>query len=190
MAFKTMRNNINHWWLILVAGILLLGVGAWVIKSPFQSYLSLSWVFAIGLVGTGIFEIGFALINHHNLRGWVWRLIAGIFDIIIGVYLFNNTLITIAFLPLIISLWAIFRGLTAVGDAFHIRAYGLGDWRRLLFTAFIIIAMAALILACPSIGIENIFLYSGFAIMAAGAFRIYLAFKLRKIKQIYQELFD
>lgn len=187
IPFKTVRRIINHWWLILAAGLLLVGTGIWVIKSPFQSYLSLSWVFAIGLIGTGIFEISFALINHH-LRGWIWRIIAGIVDLVIGVFLFNNTLITIVLLPLVIGLWALYRGLMAIGDAFHIRSYGFGDWRRLLFSALIIIAMAGLILACPAIGIENIFLYSGIAFIAAGAFRIYLALKLRKVKHTYKEL--
>jgi uncharacterized membrane protein HdeD (DUF308 family) len=71
----------------------------------------------------------------------------------------------------------------AIGDAFHIRTYKFGNWRRLLFTAAVALMMALLLMACPVIGIENIFLFSGLAFIAAGIFRIYLSLKLLAIEQ-------
>lgn len=175
--FKTLSDILRHWWLMLAAGMLLIAVGVWVLYHPFQSYLTLSWVFAVGMIGVGALDIIFAWNNRHSKR-WIWWLIAGIADIVVGTYLFNETLITIVFLPLIIGLWTFYKGFMAIGDTFHIRAYNFTNWRRLLFTAVVALLMASLILLCPVIGIENIFLFSGMAFLAAGLFRVYLSYKL------------
>lgn len=179
---KTVISILRHWWLMLIAGLLLLVVGTWVVFHPFQSYLTLSWLFAVGMVLTGLLDIIFAWKNRESKR-WIWRLLAGIADIVVGTYLFNNTLITIVFLPLVIGLWTFYKGFMAIGDALHIRTYKVGNWRRLLFTAIVALMMALLLMACPVIGIENIFLFSGLAFIAAGLFRIYLSMKLLTIEQ-------
>lgn len=180
-VFATGRQSISQWWILLIAGLLLIAVGIWVIDAPFRSYLALSWIFAVGMIGTGLADIFLALFNRHSRR-WVWWLLAGIADIIIGVFLFNNTLLTIILLPVVIGLWTLYRGVMAIGDVFHMRAYPFFNWHRLLITALAAVAMALFLLACPAIGIENIFLFSGLALVAAGIFRCYLSLKLRTLK--------
>jgi uncharacterized membrane protein HdeD (DUF308 family) len=184
--FKTIRIILRHWWLLLINGVLLIAVGIWVIRSPFQSYLVLSWLFAIGVIGTGILDIVFAWTNRHSKR-WIWWMLAGIADVVVGTYLFNNKLITILLLPIIIGLWTFYKAFMAIGDAIHIRSYHFGNWRRLLFMAVLAVFMALLLLACPVIGIENIFFFSGLAIIAVGLFRLYLSLKLRKIEQMMSD---
>jgi len=182
IVFKTVGHTTGYWWLLLAAGMLLITVGIWVINDPFQSYLALSWVFAWGMIGTGLVDILFGLLNRHTRR-WIWWLLAGIADIVVGTFLFNNTLITILLLPVVIGLWTLYKGLMAIGDAFHIRSYKFGSWLRLLFTALAVVLMALFLLLCPVIGIENIFLISGCAFVAAGVFRVYMSFKLRSLKR-------
>ncbi len=180
-VFATGRQSISQWWILLIAGLLLIGVGICVIDAPFRSYLALSWIFAVGMTGTGLADIFLALFNRHSRR-WVWWLLAGIADIIIGVFLFNNNLLTIILLPVVIGLWTLYRGVMAIGDVFHLRAYPFFNWHRLLITALAAVAMALFLLACPAIGIENIFLFSGLAFVAAGIFRCFLSLKLRNLK--------
>jgi uncharacterized membrane protein HdeD (DUF308 family) len=67
---KTIRESINYWWLILLSGVLLIIVGIWVISSPIESYLSLSLLFAWGILLTGIFEIIFAVSNRKSMDSW------------------------------------------------------------------------------------------------------------------------
>lgn len=183
--FSTLSHILRHWWLMLVTGLLLTGAGVWVLYYPFWSFLALSRFFSAGMVGAGLLDILFALNNRRSKR-WMWWLPAGIADIVIGVYLFNDALIAIVLLPLIIGLWTFYKGFMAIGDAWHIQFYGAGNWRRLLFTAVLVLLMGLLLMVCPLIGIENIFLFSGLALIAAGLFRIHLSLKLlaieRKIK--------
>ncbi|MGZ3755528.1 MAG: HdeD family acid-resistance protein [Mucilaginibacter sp.] len=187
LNFKMIESMIRYWWLMSLAGILLIAVGIWVIKAPFGSYLSLSWVFAVGMIGTGVFEMFFSYINCGSAKRWGLNLIAGIVDLLVGGYLLYNPLITMLLLPLIVGLWVLFRGMTAIGDALHIRSHGVKEWKRLLFTAMTVIVLALLILACPMIGIENLIFLTGLAFIAAGFFRIILSLKLQKLKHDYKE---
>ncbi|WP_460694181.1 HdeD family acid-resistance protein [Mucilaginibacter puniceus] len=183
-AGNVVRNIINHWWLILIAGILLTGIGIWIIISPFQSFLSLCLAVAIGMIASGCFEILFSIKNHKLIKGWGWLFGAGIIDLIIGCYLFNYPLITMVLLPLVVSVWIAFRGMIALGNALQIRSYGSKSWRWLALTAVTIILIALLILLYPIYGIKALIFWTGIAFILSGLFRIYLSFKFKKIKEL------
>jgi len=181
--FKTIRDIINHWWLILLAGILLIGLGVWVIASPLESYLSLSLAFAIIILGTGIFEILFSVVNHKSMDGWGWILAGGLFDVIIGSYLVYYPAITMGILPLIVGFWLLFRGIMSIGNAFEVRSYGFPDWGWLLLTGIVITLIAIIILVNPAFGVMNIIIWTGLAFIFAGLFRIYISLKFKKLKK-------
>ena len=157
-------------------------MGGWIIASPFESYLSFAWAFALCMIGTGAAEITFSLINHRSVEGWGWVLAGGLADLLIGGYLWRYPLITMIILPLIVGFWMLFRGIMAVANALDMRSYGFRDWKWLLFTAVSIIVFALLVLAYPAFRIENLILWTGMAFLLSGVFRIWLSFKLKKIK--------
>lgn len=167
-----------------MAGILLIGLGVWVISSPLESYISLSLAFAIIIFGTGIFEIIFSIRNHKSIERWGWILAGGIFDVLIGAYLLYYPAITMGVLPLIVGFWIAFRGVMAIGNAFEIRSYGFTDWGWLLFTGIIITLIGLIILVNPAWGVINIIIWTGLAFIFAGTFRIYISLKFRKLKHI------
>lgn len=185
-SFNVLRNIINHWWLILVAGILLVGMGIWFIVSPFQSFLSLCLAIAAVMIASGSFEITFSIKNHKSIKGWSWLLAAGLIDLFIGFYLYNYPLITMVILPLVIGVWILFRGIVAVGNALHMRSYGFKSWRWLAFMATTIILLALLILLYPIYGIKTLIFWTGIAFIVSGIFRIYLSLKFIKLKEIIE----
>jgi len=183
VLFDKLRPVLRNWWFLLAAGLVLISIGIWVIVSPFESYLAISWVIVPALVVTGVLESLFALTNRHSRR-WIWWLVAGLLDVLFGVYLFDNQLVSILLLPVLIGLWTFYKALMAVGEALHIRSYPVGNWHRLLFAAIIVLIMAALVLSCQFFGIENVFLFSGLAFIAAGTYRVYWALRLRRIAAV------
>jgi uncharacterized membrane protein HdeD (DUF308 family) len=63
---KTQNTNFigytrQYWWLMLLAGVLFIGLGIWILASPVASYLSLSLMFSFGMLFAGIFEVVFAV---------------------------------------------------------------------------------------------------------------------------------
>lgn len=185
VLFDKLRPVLRNWWFLFTAGLILVGTGICVIFSPFQTYLTISWIFPPAMIGTGVIDMLFAWTNRHSRR-WIWWLLAGLADALIGVYLFDNQLVTILLLPVVIALWTWYKALMGIGEALHIRAYKTGNWRRLLFAAIIVMVMAALLLSCQFVGIENVFLLSGLALIAAGIFRVYWALRLHSIAAVVE----
>lgn len=170
----------SRWWLILLGGILLLLLGIWTIASPAQAYLSLSLVFAAGILTAGIFELAFSFWG----AGSGWTVVSGIVDLFIGCYLLAFPAVTMIALPFILGFWILIRGFMAIGGALELRALGAGGWGWLVFTGIVILLLAGTILAYPAWGVANIIIWTGLAFIFAGIFRIWLSFKLKKLKQL------
>jgi len=177
------RGAINYWWLLLLSGLIFIGIGIWIFSSPAAAYLSLSLLFAIGILAIGIFETAFAITARGSLHGWGWILAMGILDILIGGYLLAYPAVTMAVLPFILGFWLIFRGVSAIGSAFDMKAYGIGGWVWFLILAIAIIFFGFMVLAVPAFGVVNIVIWTALSFIAAGVFRIFLGFSLRRLKR-------
>lgn len=180
---KSIRSSVQYWWLFLLTGILLIIIGLWVFSSPVTAYLSLSILFAVGILVSGIFEIIFAIANNKTMESWGWILASGILDLFIGIYLSSYPMVTVTVLPFILGFWLLFRGFMAIGLALEIRSYGAKDWGWQLFLAILILFLGFMVLANPAFGVANIIVWTGLAFIAAGIFRIYIAMKLRGLKK-------
>ena len=181
LTLKSVRKIISHWWLMLLAGILFICLGIWIISFPVQSYLTLSFAFVFGIIAAGLLEIVFTIINHKLMKRWGLALIGGIVDVLIGVYLFSYPLIALLALPLIIGFWMLFRGIMVMVNALDIYSYGQAHWKIALITGIIMILLSLMILTNPAFGFFNIIVWTGLTFILSGIFRIYLAFKLKRL---------
>ncbi|WP_448104498.1 HdeD family acid-resistance protein [Pedobacter panaciterrae] len=180
---KVMKSAAGYWWLMSLAGALLIGLGLWVLASPVASYLSLSILFAIGMVLTGIFEVLFSTTNAASLKGWGWILAGGMIDFLLGIYLLSYPLMTMIIMPMIIGIWMLFRGFMAIGSSIELKDSGMLDWGWMLATGILIVVCALMILGNPLFGIINIVIWTAISLIVGGIFRIYLSFKLRKLQK-------
>ncbi|WGQ10629.1 DUF308 domain-containing protein [Pedobacter gandavensis] len=172
----------QYWWLMFCAGILFIGLGVWILASPVSSYLSLSLFFAFGMIFSGLFELIFAIGNRKKLHGWAWTMAGGLIDVSLGSYLLNYPLLTMVVMPIIIGLWMMFRGFMAISSSIELRAYGVLDWVWLLLTGILIVVLSLLIIGHPLLATINIVMWTSFAFILSGIFRIFLSLQLRKFK--------
>lgn len=169
----------QYWWLMLCSGILFMVLGIWILAAPVSSYLSLSLLFAFGMIFAGIFEVTFSISNHKRLRGWGWSLSGGLVDIFLGTYLLSLPLLTMVVMPIVVGLWMLFRGFMAISSSIELRAYGMLDWAWLLLTGVLIVILSILIIGDPFFGTVNIAVWTAFAFLLSGIFRILLSLQLR-----------
>lgn len=173
----------QYWWLMLAAGILFIGLGIWILASPVSSYLSLSILFACGMLFAGLFEVVFALGNRNSLDGWGWTLAGGMIDLFLGAYLLYLPLLSMVIMPLVMGLWMLFRGCMAIGSSLELRAYGVLDWAWLMVTGILIILLSVLIIGHPLFIAISVVVWTAFAFILSGIFRIYLSLQLKKLKK-------
>ena len=97
--FKSIRRSVKHWYIPLILGILFILCGIGVIISPQDSYLTLSILFSLSFLISGITESFFALQNTKTLNGWGWYLVSGLISLIMGIFLLMYPALSMFILP-------------------------------------------------------------------------------------------
>ena len=180
--YKKIEESVKHWYFPLLMGIIFILVGIWVFRTPISSYIALAFLFAITFVVTGIIEIASAIFDKDKLRGWTWKLIVGIINLVIGVLLVALPDITFAVLPIYVAFAVSLRAFSSIGWSLDLRKYGVSDWWVLLLTGFIGLILASILLLNPAFaGLTAVF-YTALAFIMVGVFQIYLSFGLRKLR--------
>ncbi|MFD1553373.1 HdeD family acid-resistance protein [Putridiphycobacter roseus] len=177
--FDSMQSAVKNWWMSVLLGILYVILGFWVFSTPLESYVTLTMVFSIFIFASGIMEIAFAVANSNQTVGWGWYLTGGILDLIIGILLISNPLITMAILPFYIGFWLMFRGMMAVGLSIPLKTVGMRNWGWMLIAGIATIIFAFLIISNPLFGSMSIVYTSAVAFIMVGVFRIFLGFSLK-----------
>lgn len=173
---------IKRWWLSLLTGILAVVVGFIILVNPVTSY----YIFAIWL-GAAIFVSGiFGLIQSINSKNYFvrrgWLIVANIADIVIGLILMFNAIISEVFMPALLGFWLLYRGATMLIQGFDLRDYGIRDASWVIFYAALIIALAVAILWLPmTFGIEAVILFIAIAVIAYGISTISLSYRLWEV---------
>lgn len=180
--FEDIRHGVKNWWWFLVLGLLFVAAGIAVFAWPASAYISLSLLFSILMICSGISQILFSASNRSILRGWGWILVSGIIDLVLGTYLFFNPFVTMATLPYFIGFWLIIRSFYIMGASLDLHAFGVKDWGWLFFGGIMVLILGAVIVYYPPAGVVSIIGVSGFALVFGGIANVYLAFQLKNIK--------
>ena len=173
---------IKRWWLSLLVGIIAIIIGFIILVNPVTSY----YIFAIWL-GAGIFISGlFGLMQSIGSKNYFvrrsWLILASIADLIIGLILLFNAIISEVFMPTLLGFWLLYRGATMLIQGFDLRDYGIRDAGWVIFYAALIIALAVAILWLPmTFGIEAVILFIAIAVIAYGISTISLSYRLWEV---------
>ncbi len=179
---EDIQDNVKNWWWYLVSGLLFIATGIVIFASPAASYVNLSIVFSILMIGSGFSQIVFSSANSNVLRGWGWTLVSGIVDVALGTYLLLYPAVTMATLPFFVGFWLIFRSFYLMGTAFDLKALGVRGWGWVLFGAIVVLVLGGVIVYYPAAGVVSIIAFSGSAFIVGGFMNIYLAFLLKAVK--------
>ena len=179
---KEFERGVKNWYLPLLAGIIFVAVGIWCIFSPVTSYLALSIVFAIGFFFSGVFETFFAIAN--KSERWGWSLAIGIMSIILGLLLIFNPVLSAATLSFYVGFMLLFYSVTGISIAWRIKDYYNVGWQTLLVVAILGVILSLIMLFNPAFAGISIVVWTAFTFIVMGFFRIYIAFRLRKVKKV------
>ena len=183
--FKKVKIAIDYWYIPLILGILFVGIGIWSFVTPLAAYLTLTFLFSVSFLVSGIFEIVFALSNRKKIDHWGWTLASGIVGLVVGILLVSNSLISITLLPLYVGFVVLFRSVMAIIIAFNLKSYSVPDWKNLLFLGILGTIFSFLLLWNPIFAGLSLVYWTAFAFIAIGIFYIYFSFKLKKIHDMH-----
>ncbi len=177
------ESAVKNWWISLLLGMLYIFVGIWVFKTPLTSYISLSIIFSIFIFISGILEISFSISNRSKIDSWGWYLVGGILDLIVGILLLLNPIMTMVILPFYVGFWLLFRGIMSIGISIQLKSLNLFNWGWMLITGIVTIIFSIFVLANPIFGGLSIVYMTSGAFITMGIFRIFLGFDLKKMQK-------
>ena len=98
--YERERAQVKYWWLSVLVGIASLVVGFLVLVNPIESYFVMAMWLGIVILFTGIFSLVEAFTSHSRYVRRGWLVLASICDIIIGIVLMLNFLLSVAIIPI------------------------------------------------------------------------------------------
>jgi len=181
---KTVTNTVKHWYIPLIVGLIFIGIGIYTLISPLESYLTLSIIFSLSFLFSGLSDTIFSISNRNEMENWGWTLTFGILTFVMGVLLILNPAISIITLPFYVGFVILFRSVMGISYAIELKKYGVLDWGNLMGIGVLGLLFSFILIWNPLFAGFTIVFWTGLAIISGGVFSVYLAFKLKKIKSI------
>lgn len=179
--------TIRHWWLYLLTGILSIIAGIVVFCNPIESYLTLSIMFGILMLVTGIVELTVSATSRNYFMTRSYRIIGGIMDLLIGLFLCCYPRITLIALPIILGVWMMFHSFLIISfgsdmDSFRIKGSG---WA--IAGGVIMLLLSLGIIICPlTVGTASVILLTGLGFLFLGVMLIAVSLRLRGIHESFK----
>ena len=186
--FNIISGSLKHWYIPLVTGIIFILLGIYIFTVPLETYLTLSYLFSISFIVSGVLEILFSIQNRSLLSGWGWYLTSGLLTFGIGIYLIANPEISIATLPFVAGFTLLFRSAYGLGFSFDLKEYGVIEWGNIAILSVIGIIVSFLLLFNPLFTGVSLIVITGLAFITTGTVAILLSFRLKKLKDLPQKI--
>lgn len=170
---------VSYWWLSLIAGVVLIAIGFFVIANPTASYLSFAVWFGVAVMFSGILTLVQSLssFNRYIRRGWL--ILASIADIIIGIILVFNAVFSAFIMPILLGAWLLYRGVATLMQGIDLKSHSVrGSGWMIFYSAIVIIVGLAVLWMPGTLGVEAVILFVAIAFVSYGMSMITLGFRL------------
>lgn len=178
---------IKHWWLFMLAGILAIVAGICVFAFPVESYVTLSVLFGVLMLLTGIVQLVVASTsgNYLMMRGYI--IVGGVLDVILGLFLCIYPDVSLFLLPVMMGLWLMYHSFMLIslgGDMSTFKIHGNG-----IMTAggILVLLLSLFVLVDPfSVGVVTVLVAAGVGLIILGILLCYISGILKNVQNIVQ----
>ena len=197
MAEKASK-TVRHWWLYLLTGILSIIAGIVVFCNPIESYLTLSIMFGVLMLVSGIVELVVSSTSRSYFTTRSYSIVGGILDLLMGLFLCCYPRVTLVVLPVVLGVWMMFHSFMIIGlgsdmDSFRVRGSGwviAGGVVLLLLSlgiTFFPLTLSLGITFFPlTLGTASVVILTGCALIVFGIMLIALSIRLRRIHEHFR----
>ena len=176
------KQAIKHWWLLLLLGIALFVLGIIVFMHPAESYLSLSVIFGVVILCSGIFEIILASTSQHYITGRGWMLAGGIIETLLGLILACNVALSALTMPIFLGFWLMFRAFATIGWGGDMSALKIPGAVWTILSGVLLLLLSLWTLLQPlAFGTSMVVVWVGISLLFAGLSSILFSLQLKNI---------
>ncbi|MFN8338734.1 MAG: DUF308 domain-containing protein [Saprospiraceae bacterium] len=186
--FQTLINGVKHWYIPMIFGIIFLICGFYTLSVPLETYLTLTIIFSVTFLVSGIAEIFFSLQNRDSLLGWGWYLVDGILSTLVGIYLVANPEVSMATLPFVVGFVMMFRAFQLLGFAFEMKQAKMLNWGNLALVSVLGIILSFLLLSSPIFTSLSLVVLTATSLIFTGIASILLSLNLKKLNDAPEKM--
>ncbi len=179
-----MKTIINKWWIPVLIGTLLIVSSIFIMSQPVGAFLGLSILFGWLIVFNGGLNIIFAIQNKTFFDDWIWYLLVGIFEVILGGAMLFQPEISTEALILFTGFWLVFIAIGRITNAFVLKKMDVAMWWLPLLSGILIFIFSFLILINPIFAILSIVYLTAIPILLSGAMMLFFGIQLKKITNL------
>ena len=179
---------VKHWWLMLFAGLLSIVAGICVFVFPVESYLTISLIFGVLMLLTGITQLMMASTsgNYLTMRGYV--IVGGILDLILGVFLCVYPGVTVMVLPILMGIWLMYHSFIIIAFGGDMDTFRISGSAVMVIFGILLLALSIFVLLDPlSVGVATILILAGIGLMLLGLTFVVISFKLKNIHKVWEK---
>ena len=181
---KTIKKTVKHWYVPAIIGVLLIVFGIYIFTTSLETYGTLTMLFSLSFLFSGIAETLFSVQNRKIIEGWGWYLTGGIFNSVIGLMLLSRPEISAFTLPLVVGFTLMFRSIQGLGFSFELKNYGSLKWGNLAIASILGLVFSIILLFNPIFTGISLVVMTALAFIFSGITGIVLGFQLKKLKAL------
>ena len=167
----------KHWWVALIFGILAIGLGIYMFIYPIETYVILSYMFAVYFILYGVSTSYITFKNRELIPAWGWSFAFGIFTVILGCMLFIPGMAVGTFVYYV-AFSVMFMGINACGTSFALKSQGDKGWGWTLALGIITVILSFIMLNHPLMSVGVISIWAAIAFVMLGCTLCGLAYLL------------
>ncbi|HMD52598.1 MAG TPA: DUF308 domain-containing protein [Solirubrobacteraceae bacterium] len=161
------------WWLLMLFGVALFGVGVFFVASPHETLTTFTVIAGILLLIDGILAILGSIFGRGEGRGML--ALIGALSAVAGLILIKKPFDTLIVFTLIVGVWFIVAGVVRFVAAFAAPEGRAGN----ILIAILDLVAGILILSWPSLGLATLAVIIGIVLIFRGALFIFAGWSLR-----------
>ena len=186
---ERIKKTIKHWYAPLISGIIFIGAGILAFIFGKATFLTLTILFSLTFLLSGISEVIFSVANRKEMKHWGWSLAWGMISFIFGVALLAHPFESMFVLALLIGLAFLFRSIGGIIPAINLKNSHYSKWWFLLALSILGVLFSLVLMAHPLIAGAMAVIFTGIMIMliVGGIFSICLSVLLKKLNKIIKQ---
>ena len=191
--FENLTNRVGravqHWWLMMLAGIICFALGIAVFAFPLASYVTLSILTGVMMLVVGAAQLIIASTSGNYLAMRGYMLVGGVIDLLLGFFLCVYPGMTVAILPIMLGIWMMYHSFMMIsfgGDLDTFRVKGSG-WT--VFGGVILLILSFIVLMNPfGAGVAAVVVIAGVGLLVFGFLLCWMSLIFRDIHNNYENI--
>ena len=190
--FENLANRagraVQHWWLMMLAGILCLALGIAVFVFPFESYVALSILTGVVMLILGAAQLIVASTsgNYLTMRGYM--LVGGLIDLLLGLLLCVYPGVTMALMPVMLGIWMMYHSFMIIAFGGDLETFRVKGSFWTVIGGVVLLALSLIVLVNPfSAGVATVVVMAGIGLLVFGLLLCWMSMVLKDIHKNYEK---